>query len=159
VLGALFLALIVIAAGYAGAFNKTATPVWAAWMLALGIPVALGAIMILGALRGSEGIGALKFPFAFVIIILAIGFGAALALPASDGPLSRLWLGLPARAAIVIYGIGLLPIIILPIAYALTFEEMTLSADDLERVRAIARENDLVERDIARETETRPANR
>jgi hypothetical protein len=86
VLGALFLALIVIAAGYAGAFNKTATPVWAAWMLALGIPVALGAIMILGALRGSEGIGALKFPFAFVIIILAIGFGAALALPASDGP-------------------------------------------------------------------------
>ena len=45
------------------------------------------------------------------------------------------------RAAIVIYGIGLLPIIVLPVAYALTFEAMTLSAEDLERVRAMARDN------------------
>ena len=109
-------------------------------MLALGIPVALGAIMILGAVRANRGIGALKYPFALVILILVIGFGAALALPSTDGPLSRLWLGLPARAAIVIYGVGLLPILILPVAYAMTFEEMTLSAEDLERVRAIARE-------------------
>ena len=96
--------------------------------------------MILGAARGNRGIGALTFPFAFVVLVLAAGFAAALALPGADGPLSRLWLGLPARAAIVIYGIGLLPIIILPVAYAMTFEEMTLSAEDLKRVRAIARE-------------------
>jgi hypothetical protein len=70
-----------------------------------------------------------------------MGFGAALALPATEGPLSRLWLGLPARAAMVIYGIGLLPIFVLPIAYALTFETQTLNADDLERVRKLAREN------------------
>ncbi len=70
-----------------------------------------------------------------------IGFGAALALPATEGPLSTLWLGLPARAAIVIYGVGLLPIVVLPIAYALTFETQTLSAEDVERVRALAREN------------------
>ena len=113
------------------------------WMeslfLALGIPVALGSIMILGAARGTRGIGSLKFPFAFVVLILVIGFGAALALPATEGPLSKLWLGLPARAAIVIYGVGLLPIIVLPVAYAITFERLTLSAEDLERVRAIAR--------------------
>ena len=132
---------------------------WAPWLLALGIPVALGAIMILGAVRANRGIGALKLPFAFVILVLAIGFGAALALPAADGPLSKLWLGLPARAAIVIYGIGLLPIIILPVAYAMTFEEMTLSAQDLERVRAISRENELVERDTVMESETLPAKR
>lgn len=113
--------------------------------------------MILGAVRTDRGIGALKLPFAFVTLMLVIGFGAALALPGADGPLSRLWLGLPARAAIVIYGVGLLPIIILPIAYAMTFEEMTLSAEDLERVRAVGRENELVQRAITRESETRPA--
>ncbi|HEX9084509.1 MAG TPA: hypothetical protein VF836_07205, partial [Gemmatimonadaceae bacterium] len=59
----------------------------------------------------------------------------------TEGPLSTLWLGLPVRAAIVIYGVGLLPIIVLPIAYALTFETQTLSAEDVERVRALAREN------------------
>jgi prepilin signal peptidase PulO-like enzyme (type II secretory pathway) len=97
--------------------------------------------MILGAARGRQGIGPLKYPFAFVVVILAIGFCAALVLPATESPLSKLWLGLPARAAIVIYGIGLLPIIILPVAYALTFETQTLNAEDVERVRELAREN------------------
>ena len=135
----LFISILAIAAGYAAAFSKSGTPTWAPWLLAVGIPIALGAIMILGAVRGSRGIGPLKFPFAFVVLVLAIGFVAALALPATEGPLTKLWLGLPTRAAIVIYGIGLLPIIVLPVAYALTFETLTLSAEDLERVRAIGR--------------------
>jgi hypothetical protein len=96
--------------------------------------------MILGATRGGRGVGALKIPFAFVILMLVIGFGAALALPATEGPLSRLWLGLPARAAIVIYGVGLLPIFVLPIAYAVTFETQTLTAEDVESVRKLGRE-------------------
>jgi hypothetical protein len=139
-LQALFFSVVAIAVGYAAAFRRAGTPTWAAWLLAIGIPVALGAIMNLGATRGRRGIGPLKLPFLFVVATLAIGFDAALALPATEGPLSKLWLGLPARAAIVIYGVGLLPIIVLPIAYALTFESQTLSADDLEQVRAVARE-------------------
>jgi amino acid transporter len=130
-----------IAIGYVSAFFPGGTPTWAPWLLALGIPAALGAIMILGAARGRRGIGPLKYPFAFVVAVLVIGFGAALALPATESPLSRLWLGLPARAAIVIYGIGLLPIIVLPVAYALTFEAHTLSAEDVEKVRALGRAN------------------
>jgi hypothetical protein len=137
----LFAAVTAIAIGYAAAFRQTGTPVWAPWLLAVGIPVALGAIMILGAARGRRGVGPLKIPFAFVVSMLIVGFGAALALPATESPLSRLWLGLPARAAIIIYGVGLLPIVVLPIAYALTFETQTLSADDVERVRALGREN------------------
>jgi hypothetical protein len=43
----------------------------------------------------------------------------------------------------VIYGIGLLPIVVLPVVYALTFESQTLSADDVQRVRALARENEV----------------
>jgi len=147
---ALFLGIIAIAAGYAAAFGAHGTPAWAPWLLALGIPIALVAVMILGATRGRRGIGALKIPFAFVALVLVIGFGAALALPATEGPLSTLWLGLPARAAIVIYGIGLLPIVVLPIAYALTFETQTLSAEDVERVRAVARENQMASENAAR---------
>jgi hypothetical protein len=82
--------------------------------------------------------GPLKLPFLFVVVLLAAGFCAALALPATESPISRLWLGLPARAAVVIYGIGLLPIVILPVAYALTFESQTLTAEDLETVRELA---------------------
>jgi prepilin signal peptidase PulO-like enzyme (type II secretory pathway) len=138
---ALFIGIAAIATGYAAAFNPRGTPAWAPWLLAIGIPVALVAVMILGAARGRRGIGTLKIPFAFVALVLVIGFGAALALPATEGPLSTLWLGLPARAAIVIYGVGLLPIIVLPVAYALTFETQTLNAEDVALVRALGREN------------------
>ena len=97
--------------------------------------------MILGAARGRQGIGKLQVPFVFVALMLITGFLAALALPATESPASRLWLGLPLRAAIVIYGIGLLPIIVLPVAYALTFDTQTLSAQDVERVRELGRAN------------------
>jgi len=140
---ALVAGILAIALGYGAAFLPGGAPPWAPWLLAVGIPVVLGAIMILGAARGRMGIGSLKYPFAFVVAVLAIGFCAALALPATESALSRLWLGLPARAAIVIYGIGLLPIIVLPVAYALTFDAQTLSAEDVERVRELARERQL----------------
>ena len=134
---ALFISIVAIAVGYAAAFTRSGTPTWAPWLLALAIPVALGAIMILGAARGRTGLGPLKIPLVFVVLVLIIGFCAPLLLPATEGPLSKLWLGLPARAAIVIYGVGLLPIIVLPVAYALTFETQTLSAEDVERVRTL----------------------
>jgi hypothetical protein len=140
-LTALCSAILAIAVGYAAAFRQGGPPEWAPWLLALGIPVSLGAIMILGATRGQKGIGLLKLPFLFVVAVLVVGFTAALALPATEGPLSKLWLGLPERAAVVIYGIGLLPIVVLPVAYALTFETQTLSAEDVERVRAMGQEN------------------
>ncbi len=140
-LTALCVAMLTIAIGYAAAFRQGGTPAWAPWLLALGIPISIGAIMILGAARGRSGIGPLKIPFLFVVAVLAIGFCAALALPATESPLSKLWLGLPVRAAVVIYGIGLLPIVVLPVAYALTFETQILSPEDVERVRAMGQEN------------------
>jgi hypothetical protein len=97
--------------------------------------------MVLGAARGRRGVGPLKVPFLFVVVTLAAGFCAALALPATESAQSHLWLGLPIRAALVIYGIGLLPIVVLPVAYALTFESQTLTAEDVERVRELGRQN------------------
>ncbi len=134
----LVIAVCAIAAGYAAAFFPGGAPVWAPWLLAVGIPGALGGIMALGAARGRAGIGKLKFPFAFVFVVLTGGFCLALGLPASESIGSTLWLGLPTRAAIVIYGIGLLPIVVLPVAYALTFDTQTLSQSDIDRVRELA---------------------
>ena len=95
--------------------------------------------MVLGAARERGGVGRLAIPFAFVIVTLTVGFCLALSLPANEGPGSTLWLGLPARAALIIYGIGLMPVVVLPVAYALTFETQTLATEDVEKVRQLGR--------------------
>jgi hypothetical protein len=136
--GVLISSILAIAVAYASAFKAGGAPAWAPWLLALGIPGALGAIMVLGAARGDKGIGALKLPFLFVFVVLASGFCLALGLPITEARGAALLLGLPIRAAIVIYGIGLLPIVVLPVAYALTFDTQTLSESDIARVREMA---------------------
>jgi hypothetical protein len=57
-------------------------------------------------------------------------------MPPQEGAGGPLLLGLPLRTAIVLYGVGVVPIAILPLAYALTFDSSTLSEADLVRVRA-----------------------
>lgn len=132
-----FLSTLAITAAYASAFLPTGTPGWAPWALATGTAAMLVAMMALGAARGGR-IGRLVYPFAFVFLVLAGGFGLVLALPGTDPANPDLWLGLPPRAAVVLYAIGLLPLFAVPVAYALTFEEMTLADADLERIRAAA---------------------
>lgn len=134
---ALTVASIAIAIAYASAFKSGGAPGWAPWLLAFGIPIALVAVMVMGAARGKGGIKKLVLPFAFVGILLTVGFCLALGLPANESATSSLLLGLPLRAAIVVYGVGLIPIVVLPVAYALTFETQTLTAEDLEKVRQL----------------------
>lgn len=134
---ALTWASIAIAAGYASAFKDGGAPSWAPWLLAFGIPIALVSVMVMGAARDRGGVKKLALPFAFVGILLTVGFCLALGLPANESAESSLIFGLPLRAAIVIYGVGLIPIVVLPVAYALTFETQTLNAEDLEKVRRL----------------------
>ncbi|HYJ80068.1 MAG TPA: hypothetical protein VEW03_10725 [Longimicrobiaceae bacterium] len=135
---ALLLGTLAIAAAYASAFLPGDPPGWSAWAMGTGTAVVMVSAMALGAVRRG-GVGRLKLPFAFVFVVLAGGFAAVMLMP-PEAPGDPLFLGLPARAAIVLIGIGLLPLLVLPVAYALTFDEMTLSDDDLARVRAAARE-------------------
>jgi hypothetical protein len=134
----LALATIAIGAAYASAFLPGAAsggPSWTPWLLAVGVPTALVSVMSLGAARHGRVPGALLAAFLVVGATLVLGFALALSLPAS-GAAEPLLLGLPRRAAIVVYGIGLLPVLVLPVAYALTFEAQTLRDDDLARVMA-----------------------
>jgi hypothetical protein len=136
-LAGLLAGTLMIAAGYGSAFLAGPPPAWAAWALGTGSSLVMVASMALGAVRPGKGVGGLKWAFAFVFVVLAGGFAAVMLLPA-EAPGAPLYFGLPLRAAIILVGIGLLPLLVLPVAYALTFDEMTLSEDDLARVRAAA---------------------
>lgn len=131
--------VLAVGAGYATAFLPGGVPAWGEWLFMLGTVSSLVTVMMLGAARHGR-IGVLALPLGLVFGILAIGFGVALALPGTDPADPALWLGLPPRAAIVMYGIGLLPIVLVPLVYALTFERQTLTPEDWDRVRAAAAE-------------------
>lgn len=134
-LGALVISSVLVAAAYVAAIVSTPAPAWAPWALMIGTATVMLATMVLGASRPRGGVGKLAVPFVAMFAVLVVGFGAVLLMPAESAG-SPLWFGLPPRAAVVLYGIGALPLFVLPIAYALTFDSLTLSDADLARVRA-----------------------
>ena len=142
ILAALILSCSAIAGAYILAFLPGGAPPLAAWGLALGSAGVLAAIMALGAARN----GRLR-PIALgscILTFLAVGgsFAAALLLPAHEGKDAVLVLGFPLRTAIVLYGVGIVPLLFLPAAYALSFDADTLTEADLERVRRATKERD-----------------
>jgi hypothetical protein len=130
----LLASVLAVGAGYGTAFLPGGVPPWGEWLFMLGTVTTLVSMMALGAARHGR-IGVLALPFGLVFGILTVGFGTALALADPDPLDPVLWLGLPPRAAIIMYGIGLVPILLVPLVYALTFERQTLSEDDWRRVR------------------------
>lgn len=119
---------------YGSAFLPDGPPAWAPWLFVVATAFMMVATMALGAARRGR-IGRLWGPFVLVLLILVGGLAAVLTLPPTDPAAPTLWLGLPPRAAIVVYGLGLLPFLIVPTAYAWTFDEQTLGEGELERVR------------------------
>lgn len=136
-LGLVVASVILIAAGYAGAFLPGGAPWWSSWAMVIGNSMLLVAMMALGARRSDTSLRSLRLPLALTCLILIGCFGLALSLPPESAG-ETLWLGLPRRAALVLYGVGLLPAAILPLAYARTFEALTLRPADLERIRAVS---------------------
>ena len=132
---ALFASTVLIGLAYAGAFLPGGAPPWAARAMAIGITGSFVAVMVLGAARATSGVGRLAPAFAFLALLLAVGFGYSLAAGGGEAPEAPLWLGLPRRAATILYGIGILPLLVLPLAYARTFDSMTLTEEDIRRVR------------------------
>ena len=133
---------LAIAMAYASAFMGGGTR-WGPWLMVVGLATLVVSLMALGAARREGGLGPLRLPMAFTFVVIVGGFGAALAMSGNAGAPeagARLLLGLPLRAAIVVYGVGLVPMLVLPLAYALTFDRMTLTEADLDRVRAMRKE-------------------
>lgn len=99
-------------------------------LLAAAFPVAL---VVLGAAT-RHGLGRLAIPLLVLTVILE---GSLLAIWLLRGRIDELpWVGgLPLAAAIQLYGIWFVPLLLVALAYALTFDSTTLSDEALERLR------------------------
>ncbi len=130
---------LAVGLAYGSAFLPGGAPRWAPWSMVAGIALLCTGVMALGAARPGRRLGRMVWALVFTFIVLVVCFGLALVLPATEGRGSRLVLGLPLRAALVIYGIGWLPALVLPAVYARTFTQLTLDQADLDRIRAARR--------------------
>ena len=104
-------------------------------VLAVAYPVALIAV---GARRG----GRLRPLAPALVLLLLCLVGSVLAMLALRGSVADggLWiLGLPLATTIFIWGIWLLPLVVVSLAYALTFERFTLRDEDLRRLAELRR--------------------
>ena len=145
------LSCVLVGAGYAGLFlaAPAPAPAWAPISLAIGANGLIMSLMALGAVRRDTMPRSLMVTFVGLFVLCAGAFVVALVMPAQEGAGGPLLLGLPQRTAIVLYAVGVVPIAVLPFAYALTFESSTLSAEDLARVRAARDEKERVVRAAA----------
>ncbi len=136
-LGALTASTLAVATAYALAFLPAAPPLVAPVLLAGGTGGVLASVLALAVQRDGR-LGAFWIPVLTVGLVVGAGLAALVLAPATDPADPTLVLGLPPRAAFLLYGVGLVPALIVPLAYALTFERSTLRPEDLERVRRAA---------------------
>ena len=146
ILGLVVLSLVVVGAGYAGSFAPGGPAAWAPWCLSTGTCGALMSMMALGSVRRGRMAPVLRWVFAGMFIWCAGCFAIALALPANEGAGGTLLFGFPLRSTVVLLGIAVVPILVFPIAWALTFDSAMLSDEDLRKLReaqaAMARAHD-----------------
>ncbi len=134
----LALSCVLVAVAYAALFlaAPSPAPAWAPLSLAVGANGIIITLMAIGAVRRDTMPRSLAWTFVGLFVLCAGAFVFALLMPAQEGAGGPLLLGLPLRTAVVLYGVGVVPIAVLPFAYAFTFESSTLSDDDLAAVRA-----------------------
>jgi hypothetical protein len=129
VLGALAVGL-----AYAAAFIPRLAPA-APWLMVGGMTLLIVALCLLGTRRARRSRPwVLRFGLGCLALVVAGGFSAALALP-PESIATPLLLGLPRRAALVVYGVGILPALFLPLLFALSFERAVLSEAELRELR------------------------
>lgn len=126
--------LLLIALAYASAWLPGGAPVSAAWAMVAGTALLLSSVMALGGIRRGRSWRRVGAAAAFLFGVLVAGFGAALLLPAED-VLGPYLLGLPLRAAIILLGIGIVPVLVLPLAFAADFDDTGLDEASLARLR------------------------
>ncbi|HVZ49962.1 MAG TPA: hypothetical protein VG916_14340 [Gemmatimonadaceae bacterium] len=108
-------------AAYAAAAGLGTAPAWAPWLLAIGASGGSVGLFVLGAATRGTVTPRVTALLAGLFVVLVTSFGVALALGPREGPGGPLLLGLPLRLAVVFYGVGFVPLLALPLAYARTF--------------------------------------
>jgi len=123
---------VLVGAAYASAFGGAAGAHIGAWLMAAGASGLVSSTIALGALRHRNDRRLAPLLWGTFIVLFG-SFATALLLPASEHPGAPMVLGFPIRAAIVLYGVGVIPLLVLPLAYAWTFDESRLDPDRVRR--------------------------
>lgn len=92
------------------------------WLAIAGSATAMAGALAAGAIRGGRLSRWALVAVSVVLLVPLVGFGLALSLP-PESVEAPLVLGLPLRAAIVLLGVGFVPVIVLPACYALDFRD------------------------------------
>jgi len=130
--------LLALAAAYAvAAIRPEASAI--EWLTIVGISTSQAGMLAIGAARSGRLSQAATLATFTVLLVPLLGFGAVLLLSPETvaGPY---WLGLPRRAAIVLLGVGVLPMLVLPFAYAHAHRPDTLAPEQLAQLRRRAAE-------------------
>lgn len=105
-------------------------------VLVMAFPIAL----IVMAVSGKERLGPLAVPLVGLFVILEASGLTMLVL--RGRVLENPWIGgLPAAAAVQLYGLWLAPLLLVAFAYALTFDRFELRKEDLDRLERARRSN------------------
>jgi hypothetical protein len=110
-----------IAIAFASAWLPRGAPTWGVCAMVLGCGAIIASASLLGALRSGVRRTIAISAAAFLFVIIGAGFGVPIFLPAEAAE-SPLLLGLPLRTAIEVYGVGLLPVFVLPVLFAVEFK-------------------------------------
>lgn len=102
--------------------------------MVVGVALLMPGTLLLGALRPGRNVARLVTVALSVGLLLLVVFGSALALP-DPGASETLLLGLPRRAALVIYGTGIFPMLWLPWVFARDFRDFGLDEERLAELR------------------------
>lgn len=108
-------------------------PPWSDGIFAVTVAIFPCALMLLGASRQGRG-GLALWPIAILCGVLLATMAGLFAFRSQgvDGPM---WGGLPVAAAVQLYGLFLLPLVITSIGYAASFDRWNLDEDALEALR------------------------
>jgi hypothetical protein len=133
-LSAIVLGTLLILVAFSSAWTPGGAPRWGVWCMIAGSAVVMAATMALGALRSRVRSSRVALIAGFVLIVIAAGFGAPMLLPAETAD-SSMVLGLPLRVAVEVFGVGVLPALVLPLCFALAFRVDGLDDRSLAELR------------------------
>ena len=133
----LLVGLLAVGAAYGSVLLGVAATA-APWWLASGTTAVLAGIAVLGAARRGRPTPVLTAAVVLSFVSVLVGLLLPLVLPAPHAT-SPLMLGLPRPTAILLLLVGLLPLLLLPLAYGYAFDREVLSDDDLRTLRQSTR--------------------
>jgi hypothetical protein len=133
---ALVLSSAVLLCGYGAAWWPGGAPPWVALAFAFATVIQIAAFGVIGARRRDGRVGVVWV--GVVVTMLLLGGAFAFAILAPDlGASEPLLLGVPRRAALILYGIGVAPLVALSWVFVRSFDAWAPTDDDVARLREI----------------------